>query len=148
MDMKYSSRIGATVSAVAIAALIIAAVPASVQAQSPKIKVHVPFEFHVGDMTLPSGTYTVRTTGINSAISVSDNKGHTVMVLTNPVPNPNPRSEASGQLSFNVYEGNQYFLREVRWGGYSTARGLEKSRMELRMVQTSSKATNESIAAK
>jgi hypothetical protein len=99
-------------------------------------------------MTLPSGAYIVRTTGANKAISVSDNKGHTVMVLTNPVPNPNPRSQPSGQLRFNVYEGNKYFLSEVRWSGYDTARGLEKSSMELRLVGALIKPTTESIAAK
>ena len=58
--MKYSSRIWATCRSRHRELLLIAAVPAAVQAQSPNIRVYIPFEFHVGNATLPPGNYTVQ----------------------------------------------------------------------------------------
>jgi len=47
-----------------------------------------------------------------------------------------------------MYEGDQYFLSEVRWSGYSTALALEKSSPELKVGQVSDKPTTKTIAAK
>jgi len=131
--------------AVAIAVLLIT--PAVAQAQSPTLRVFVPFEFHVGKVTLPSGTYMVQHKGSSGALSVSDRMGHIAVVITNGIPNSDPRSRESGALKFKVYEG-QHFLSEVRWSGYSTAQALKKSDMELTLAKGAGSPTTKSIAAK
>ena len=68
--------------AVATAAVVLC-FPATTQAQSPTMKVAIPFEFRVGDQTLPPGTYTVRT--MSAALRVYDGKGHIAAAISNPV---------------------------------------------------------------
>ena len=137
-----------SITAVAIAAPLIVAVPAVVQAQSPTIRVSVPFEFHVGKVTLPPGTYMVQSKGAGSALSISDRIGHAATAITYAIPNSDPKSPSKGALKFKMYEGDQYFLSEVRWSGYSTALALEKSSPALKVGQVPDKPTTKTIAAK
>jgi hypothetical protein len=92
--------------------------------------VAIPFDFHVGDKTLPAGTYIVNRTG--EAIQVSDSKGHTAFVISTAV--PNPAANLDNQLVFNRY-GEDSYLTEVRWLGYSTGRGLRKSTKEIELAK-------------
>jgi hypothetical protein len=112
------------------AALAILNVPAPALAQSPAMTVAIPFDFHVGDKTLPAGTYIVNRTG--EAIQVSDSKGHTAFVISTAV--PNPAANLDNQLVFNRY-GEDSYLTEVRWLGYSTGRGLRKSTKEIELAK-------------
>ena len=108
---------------------MIVSVPADIQAQSLAMRVNIPFQFHVGNTALPAGAYMVQKTG--EAVRVSDQDGHAAMILTTAVRN---RAAAVGnQLSFHRY-GNDYFLSEVRWSEYSTARGLMKSKTEIQIA--------------
>ena len=111
--------------AVATAAVVLC-FPATTQAQSPTMKVAIPFEFHVGDQTLPPGLYRVR--NMSSALRISDGRGHIATVISNPVSGPKIGSKA--EIVFNQY-GTRFFLTEARWQGYMTSRGLLKSKGEL-----------------
>ena len=96
-----------------IAATFIAAGPAT--AQDHLVRATVPFNFTVGDQTLPSGTYTI-TSEINSpyllALHNSDKK---VFFYSLGEPDQsNPRHD--NILVFHRY-GNQYFLSDIRSNG-------------------------------
>jgi hypothetical protein len=105
--------------------------PVSAQAQSLTMRVKVPFEFHVGDVRLPAGTYLVQRTG--EALWIRDGNGHTARVIANAIDNRSFNGD--NQLVFNRYLNN-HFLSEVRWSEYRNARGLIKSRLEKELAQT------------
>ena len=116
---------------VAIVALVLTAWnSAPVQAQSLTMRVNIPFTFHVGVKSMPPGTYLVRKTG--DALKIAD-RLNSAMVMSTAVTNRGPNGD--DRLIFNRY-ADQYFLSEVRWSGYSEARGLTKSKVELEVART------------
>ena len=120
----------ALVVALAGAVLAILNVPVPAMAQSTGMSVAIPFDFHVGNQTLPSGNYIVHRQG--EAIKISDSNGHSAFVLSGAV--VNPAAKLDNQLVFNRY-GDDCYLTEVRWIGYSTARGLIKSTKEVELAK-------------
>jgi len=113
------------------AVLAILNVPAPLLAQTPAMSVVIPFDFHVGSKTLPSGTYIVHRQG--EAIEISDSNGHSAFVISTSV--PNPAAKLDNQLVFTRY-GDTSYLSEVRWLGYSNARGLIKTTNETELAKT------------
>ncbi len=120
----------ALVVALAGAVLLILNVPAPALAQSPGLSVSIPFDFHVGNKTLPSGTYIVQRQG--EAIKLSGANGHSAFVMSTAV--PNPAAKLDNQLVFNRY-GDDCYLSEVRWIGYSAGRGLIKTTNEVELAK-------------
>jgi len=112
------------------AVLAILNVPAPALAQSSAMVVTIPFDFHAGNTTLPAGTYTVNRSA--EAIQISDAKGHSAFVVSTAV--PNPAAKLDNQLVFNRY-GDEAYLSEVRWMGYSAGRGLIKSGKEIELAK-------------
>src|SRR3982751_544365 len=127
--MRLGNRL-ALVVALAGAVLAILNVPAPALAQSGPMIVAIPFDFHVGSKTLPAGTYIVNPQA--EAIQISDSRGHTAFVISTAV--PNPAAKLDNQLVFNRY-GNDAYLSEVRWLGYSTGRGLTKTTNEVQLAK-------------
>jgi len=121
----------ALMAALAGAALAIVTVPAPAMAQTTAMSVAIPFSFHVGTKTLPAGTYIVNRTG--EAIKISDSNGHSAFVISTAV--PNPAANLDSQLVFNRY-GDECYLSEVRWLGYTTGRGLIKSTNEVELAKS------------
>jgi len=120
----------ALVAVLAGTVLAILNIPAPALAQSTALSVSIPFDFHVGSKTMPAGTYIVNRQG--EAIQISDAKGHTAFVISTAV--PNPASTLDNQLVFNRY-GDDCYLSEVRWLGYSNGRGLMKSTKEVELAK-------------
>ena len=109
--MSMSSRIVPTLAAV------LALTPAVVvHAQEVDVVARVPFEFTVGNTTLPRDTYQLsRVSGHAEMLLVrSERKG--VFVRTEDV--RLPRRSTAASLLFHRY-GDQYFLREIRLEGSS-----------------------------
>jgi hypothetical protein len=123
-------RILVNLAAVAVIGLAVSNAP--LQAQTVPLKVNVPFAFHVGETMLPEGTYIVTRQG--DAIRISDGNGHAASVISNAI--ANPTKGAANELAFNSYTGG-FFLSEVRWNGYSNARGLMKTRTEQEYAKAS-----------
>jgi len=105
-------------------------VPAPLLAQSQDMIVAIPFDFHVGNRLLPSGTYTVHLQG--DAIRISDARGHSAFVMSNAV--PNPAVKLDNQLVFTRY-GEDSYLSEVRWLGYNNGRGTIKTLNEIQLAK-------------
>jgi hypothetical protein len=115
---------------VALAAIVLVVSNVSIKAQSLSIVVKVPFAFQAGDKTLPAGTYTVKRQG--EAVRIRDTSGHDASVISNAI--TNRAKGVANELTFNHY-GNTYFLSEVCWSDYSTARGLQKSPAEEKLAK-------------
>jgi hypothetical protein len=141
--MKYSHV--TLLAAVAAVTLISLGIPAATQAQSNALRAHIPFEFRVGDQVFAPGVYTVWRNGSVGAVSISDGNGHLTTSITNSISRPAARSAAESFLVFNVY-GDRHFLREVRWAGYTEARGLLPSKAERQLARATRSADNPTAA--
>jgi hypothetical protein len=110
-------------------ALGLATATASNAQSSNRIVADIPFEFTVGDQSLPSGQYAVRAANSqgNALIVQSNDAKSSAMQLTNSIRPNKPKTQA--RLVFHRY-GERYFLAEVWSGSDSTGRQLMKSRQE------------------
>jgi hypothetical protein len=105
---------------IATAALFLAATfvtASSAPAQDDLVKAAVPFNFTVGDRTLPSGTYTIGSRGASTNVLVLRNWDKKIAVMSlGAADENNPQGE--NVLVFHRY-GNQYFLSDIRSTGTS-----------------------------
>lgn len=118
-------------SSFALLILVAASAAVSVHAQSvDEIRVNIPFEFTVGDKTLPAGKYSVRRVfgGPNSPLYVQNrDSNETATTLTQVAQaSSNP---AGARLVFNRY-GEEYFLAQVWTGGSGIRQEIPKSHRE------------------
>jgi hypothetical protein len=125
--MKYTKCM-LTVFAALVGTVLVMDLP--INAQSMALQVNIPFEFHAGEKTLPAGTYTVQKRA--DAILISDGSGNASAVLANPI--DNKAYKLKDLVVFHRY-GEERFLSEVRWSGYSTARGLVTSSAERQIAK-------------
>ena len=108
MRKMYTSLVTAFV---AIAAL---ATSAPVQAQEVHLVARVPFDFAVGDASLPHDTYRLsRMDGHPEMLFV---RGERTGAFVRTSEDRVPRDGGTPTLVFYRY-GDDYFLREVRWAG-------------------------------
>jgi hypothetical protein len=95
---------------------------------SVRVKANVPFEFIVGDQTLPAGSYSV-SPAVNSGDALkiqNNNEAITTLRLTTPMRRMN---DEEGKLVFHRY-GEIYFLREVWKEGEQAGRQFRESKHE------------------
>lgn len=109
-----------------IVGIAFATAVASANAQSANgVISNIPFEFVVGNETLPAGEYRINT-ALEPALAIkSADLKHSAMRMTNGT---KPSSERRARLVFRRY-GQKYFLAEV-WNGSERGRQLTKSRQE------------------
>ena len=110
----------------ALTLFAVAMVPAT-QAQSIMLKASIPFDFVVGEKTLPSGEYQVKSVNQTSVAIQSIDSNSSAMVLTSAT--QAARIVDDGKLVFNRY-GDQYFLAEVAGFERKTAHELARSKRE------------------
>jgi hypothetical protein len=120
---------------------------ASVYAQGFRtLKVQVPFGFHVGAATLPSGEYTVDTNAAQGVVVMrsADTKSSAI-ILTNAIEAPTAPNQ--GKLVFNRY-GNQYFLSQIWKPGDSTGREIHRTRGETEAAANARRGLESIVASK
>ena len=124
--MKKNILKGTTMLMLLIAVSLATAV-VSANAQSTAIKANIPFEFIVGDKTLPAGAYSVTTVngGRDALMIQSADAKNSAVRLSGPTEEGN---EGRARMVFHRY-GHNYFLAEV-WNGGNTGRELAKSKQE------------------
>lgn len=113
-------------------ALMTAVVSANAQSANRVVSSSIPFDFVVGNKTLPAGQYNFRrVTSVGEAILISakDTKG-SIISLTNVLEPTRQNSRA--RLVFHRY-GQHYFLAEVWGGDGQNGRQLSRSRQERAM---------------
>jgi hypothetical protein len=105
---------------------------ASAFAQSIVMHVDIPFEFKVGETTLPAGRYDVRPEVAPHVLSIRCFECRAgAMIITNAV--QEGKIPEKGKLVFKRYE-NTFFLSRVWSAGYSQGRELRKSKAERESV--------------
>ena len=100
------------VTAFAAVAALATVVPA--QAQEVYLVARVPFDFAVGEASLPRDTYRLSRMDMHPEMLFVRGDQTGAFVRTNEA--RVPRDGATPQLTFHRY-GDQYFLREIRWAG-------------------------------
>jgi hypothetical protein len=101
----------------------------SISAQTAQVQATIPFNFSVGQATLPAGTYTLRTEK-SSPILVIKNASRSAVVVAMSQPD-SPDANGKSRLVFHKY-GGQYFLSDVRTQHSSMNLHLVPSRNEKR----------------
>jgi hypothetical protein len=121
----------------AIALVVVGAFAAAGQAhaQDHTLKANVPFNFTVGDRTVPAGTYTISSDATNSDLVEIRNWNKKIGVLSlGQSGQSNPRHD--NKLVFHKY-GNQYFLSEIRSEGsamnihFATSKAEKRARTQV-----------------
>jgi hypothetical protein len=103
------------------------------------LAVKVPFNFVVGETTLPAGEYTIEPSSIGTAAAllIRSAEGHMgVTFFANPVEANAIQAEA--KVVFNRY-GDRYFLAQVWTPEINIGRELVKSRLEPAQAKSGSK---------
>lgn len=96
-----------------------------------KVWATVPFDFTVGEKTLPAGTYTIEAIDPQGVLAIrSENYTWGILIRTGAMHAKNDPEPA--KLVFRKY-GDVYFLGEV-WG-YDTGQEVFKSRKERQMIR-------------
>ena len=123
--MKFIQR------AIALSGLLLILTVSSVLGQSGRqtVTVNIPFNFTVGEKTLPAGEYVLQRNKRDSDTVwvIKNDNGAVAVFLTRPVRNNNTQQETS--LVFHRYEDN-YFLSEFWTAGSNTGREINVSDSE------------------
>ena len=113
--------------------VLIGSLAATAQAQTSNYKVvraSIPFEFNIGDKTMPAGEYTIRQIDPSSepgVLRITDNKGDAVLLLKTQM--TSGAAAKNSVLLFNRY-GGRYFFSGATIEGLTDAWQASKSRAE------------------
>jgi hypothetical protein len=113
--------------------VLIGSMTVAAQAQNngrPQLVAEIPFQFNVGNKTLPAGEYLVRSVSDTSPIVVlniqsRDGKASAMLMMTSV----DAKERDSAKLIFNRY-GSQYFFAQTWLDGYNIGLEAPRSRAE------------------
>ena len=130
----------------ALATSLALSIGASAHAQTTHLKVTVPFEFTVGDTTLPAGEYDIQSTGPwgGKVLSLCNRKANASAYVISASYETAKNSKRS-ELVFNRY-GQQYFLTEV-WGANDLGRRMPISSRRVELAKRHSESETVLLAA-
>ncbi len=133
--------------ALMVLGLVLLAGLAPVYAQSSaKSSFNIPFEFVVGNVTLPAGDYTVEYSARTTILTITSAKGSpTVYALTKNL--SAKAAPAQSKLLFNRY-GAKSFLSQLWTANTNRGFGVPKTAYEREMKGIALKSTAVQIAAK
>ena len=114
-----------------------------------RIQVNVPFDFAVGNTTLPAGKYEIR--GLDdhapNVLELRSANGRTTVVFdAESAQTRGDQIESKNELIFNKF-GDRYFLSQVWVAGSSFGNELPKSRMEKRLMDGGNQPEKHSVAS-
>ena len=98
-----------TLIATAVCLLSSVAVVSTVSAQDHAAKANIPFNFNVGDKSVPAGTYTIASEAGSNVIRLEDKENKAILLS---LVQSDSRRLNRGELVFTKY-GDQYFLHEI-----------------------------------
>jgi hypothetical protein len=115
--------------------LLLVLTAASVQAQSQRNSINIPFSFNVGQKTLPAGEYTVEPIRKDSQnVWLLENKGGQANVLFTTIAVWSIETQEETKLVFNRYD-DQYFLSQICTAGDNSSRELPIRRWERQLAK-------------
>jgi hypothetical protein len=100
----------------AFATVAAVAMVAPIQAQEVHLVAHVPFDFSIGNSTLPRDTYNLTRLAGHPEMLLIRGDRKSAFVRTDEV--RLSQNDATPSLVFHRF-GDQYFLRQIRWEGSS-----------------------------
>jgi hypothetical protein len=125
--------------------LVLSLAATSAFADSRAIQADIPFDFVVGDQTLPAGTYIVKPANMTRTLLFENRAaGVSALVMAYPAESSN-RWLDGGKLGFNRY-ADRYFLAKVARGG--DIHTLPKSKLEREVKTAVRHAASLTIAAR
>jgi hypothetical protein len=128
--MKKQALKAVTMLVSVIALAFMTALLSSAQSRGQRLRAQVPFDFVVGDKTLPAGAYDVSTitSTTNEGILVRSTDGHHKAIrLAHAVQANAPKERA--MLTFRRY-GSSYFLAQIWTPGLADGQEMMKSKTE------------------
>jgi len=121
---------------VMMAAVAAVVVPAATRA-ADTVRAYIPFEFTVGDATLPAGNYQFENQNTPQVMVVGSlDQQARVKVIARPAYAP-AGARVESRVVFNKY-GNRYFLAEFWSASSGLGTGVSKSRQEREASQKAS----------
>jgi len=93
----------------------------------PRGKAEIPFAFHVRDVAMPAGSYTVEEINTTGTVAITNNETGKA-ILTLAPGNRLGRTEES-KLVFNKY-GDRYFLAELWFAGKDVGDCISRGKLE------------------
>lgn len=116
-----------------VMSILVGSMVVAAEAQSAsrtELRAHVPFEFNVGDKTLPAGEYTIHQVNPSSDVVVlqlrNSTTGSNLLVRMNEI---STNAQTSSKLIFTRH-GSHYFFSSVTIEGFVNAWQAPKSRAE------------------
>ena len=118
----------------------------AVQAQEPRVKANIPFDFVVGDRVLPAGEYQVREMGASGQLIaiLSEDRKASALLSTSACATSGPLK--SSKLVFHAI-GGRYFLSQVWTEGYDQGRQLRESKAEIELAKNGTTSKDLVLAA-
>ena len=97
------------ISAIALFTIATLAVATGLVAQEPAVKANIPFNFTVGETSMPAGEYIISRSDSNIVKIQSADRQHVVFVVNS---HSYDEAGATGKVVFDKY-GEYYFLRRI-----------------------------------
>ena len=115
---------------------------------SSRLLADIPFDFHVGQATLPAGTYVLeRPSNTYPQVLKIQNTATCKSALTNTLPGSVTNASSQAKLIFHRY-GDDYFLAEFCNPYHSITYQLPKSREEKEIARNANGVKTEVVAQK
>jgi hypothetical protein len=115
--------------------LLLVVTAASVHAQSKRSSINIPFNFNVGQRTLPAGEYTVEPLRKDShTVWLVENRSQHASVLFTTTAAWTRETPEETKLVFNRYD-NQNFLSQIWIAGDNSGRQLQRRQSELQLAK-------------
>jgi hypothetical protein len=116
------------------------------QAQEPRVKANIPFDFVVADRVMPAGEYEVSQLGATGqAIAIlSEDRKSAAMTVTSACASSGPSK--SSKLVFHAI-GGRYFLSQIWVEGYDQGRQFRESKAERELAKNGTASTDMVLAA-
>ena len=117
--------------------LLLVMTVASVNAQSKRSSINIPFNFNVGHKTLPAGEYTIEPVRRDSNnVWLVENQTVHVRALFTTIPVRNTETQKKAGVIFANQDG-QYFLAQIWTAGDNSGRELQIPRQERELAKNS-----------
>jgi hypothetical protein len=132
---------------VALIAMIVGSFLTAASAQAAD-RFNIPFDFTVGTVTLPAGSYSVSPVGsIQTHLQLKNRDGNEGVFqrISSVGLNPGRTSEAT-KLVFHRY-GDQYFLAEFWKMGSTTGNAFSRSKAEREIARSVAQPKTETVSA-
>ena len=119
-------------------AVLVVSVAAPLSAQSVRLTAKVPFEFTVGNQTLPAGEYALQTPSSSYLVQIRNMSTHAgVIAMTGSANSGIANLAGSPRLVFNKY-GDRYVLHQIWDGASHLGHELPVTRAERELTKTAS----------